>query len=225
MIFLNDIPGGLIVVFVFIGVVVLSSIGLFFLAKKIRNMVFNKRYDDNNTLKYFYAEDFENLDAEPIEFISEKNKIVGNIYRDTSLDKYKGVIVFSHGLGVGHNQYTTEIDHFAKLGFLVVSYDVSGTGKSEGKTIKGITTALYNLRDCLSFIERHSILSQYKKMVVGHSMGAYAANNVTRYNQNLVGVVSMSSFDVPYKLLSEEISLMNGMEIKALTHAFKIFLC
>ena len=24
---------------------------------------------------------------------------------------YKGVIVFSHGLGAGHNQYTTEIEN------------------------------------------------------------------------------------------------------------------
>lgn len=222
MIVLSGFPRELIFVFVVLGVIVLSFIGSFFLAKKIRDMVFKKRYDDNGTLKYFYAEDFVNLKAEPIEFVSNKNKIVGYIYSDATLETYKGVIVFSHGLGVGHNQYTTEIDHFAKRGYLVVGYDVSGTGKSEGKYINGITTALINLRDCLEFVESHPLLSQYKKMVVGHSMGAYAVNNVTRYNSNLVGVVSMSSFDIPYKLLSEEIALMNGFEIKILTKMFKI---
>lgn len=222
MIILNGFPKGLIFVFIILGVIILSLIASFFLSKKIRDMVFKRRYDDNGTLKYFYAEDFENLQVEPIEFVSEGNKIVGFIYSDYTLKEYKGIIVFSHGLGVGHNQYTTEIDHFAKRGYLVVSYDVSGTGKSEGKYINGITTALYNLRDCLSFIESHPVLFKYNKMVVGHSMGAYAANNITRYNQNLVGIVSMSSFDVPYKLLSEEIELMNGFEIKILTKMFKL---
>ena len=219
---LTTIPTELIVVLIVLGLMLISFFGLLFLAKKIRNMVFNKRYDDNNTLKYFYASDFENLVTEPIEFTSKGNKIVGHIYKDSTISEYKGVIVFSHGLGVGHNQYTTEIDHFAKLGFLVVSYDVSGTGKSEGKTIKGLTTALYNLIDALEFVESHPLLSNYKKMVVGHSMGAYAANNVTRFNQNLVGVVSMAGFDTPYGLLSEEIGLINGTEIKILRKLFKM---
>ncbi len=219
---LNGFPKGLIFVFIILGIIILSLIGSFALSKKIRNMVFKKRYDDNNTLKYFYAEDFQNLNAEPIEFVSRGNKIFGYIYSDSTLNEYKGVIVFSHGLGVGHNQYTTEIDHFAKNGYLVIGYDVSGTGKSEGKYINGITTALFNLVDCLNFVESHPILSKYNKMVIGHSMGGYAVNNITRYNQNLVGVVSLSSFDIPYKLLSEEIALMNGVEIKILTKMFKL---
>ena len=219
---LSGFPKGLIFVFIALGIIALSIIGLFLIAKKIRNMVFKRRYDDNGTLKYFYSEDFDNLSVEPIEFLSKGNKIRGFIYKDSTRVDYKGVIVFSHGLGVGHNQYTTEINHFAKNGYLVVGYDVSGTSRSEGKYIKGITTALYNLVDCLSFVEAHPILSTYKKMVVGHSMGGYAANNVTRFNQNLVGVVSLSSFDIPYKLLSEEIALMNGVEIKFFTRAFKL---
>ena len=219
---LSSLPTEIIVVLIVLGLMLISFFGLLFLARKIRSMVFNKRYDDNNTLKYFYASDFENLIAEPIEFNSKGNKIVGYIYKDSAKEDYKGVIVFSHGLGVGHNQYTTEIDHFAKLGFIVVSYDVSGTGKSEGKTIKGLTTALYNLKDALEFVENHPLLSKYKKMVVGHSMGAYSANNVTRYNQNLVGVVSMAGFDTTYGLLSEEIGLINGTEIKILRKIFKM---
>lgn len=218
---LSGLPGELIVVFVLLGVVLLALGGMLLLANKIRSLVFNRRYDDNNTLKYFYAEDFENLDIEPIEFVSKGNKINGYIYKDSTLNEYKGVIVFSHGLGVGHNQYTTEIDHLAKLGYLVIGYDVSGTGKSEGSSIKGITTALYNLDDCLTFVENHPILSKYKKMVFGHSMGAYAANNITRYNHELVGIVSISGFNTPYGLLGDEIAMANGMEIKALNNAFK----
>ena len=159
---LEGLPSELIFVIVVVGIILLSFVGLFALSCRLRGMVFNKRYDDNNTLKYFYAEDFENLVTEPISFISKKNKINGFIYKDSTIKEYKGVIVFSHGLGVGHNQYTTEIDHFAKRGYIVVSYDVSGTANSEGKTIKGLTTALYNLRDCLTFIEGHEELSKYK---------------------------------------------------------------
>lgn len=215
------LPSELIILIILIAIVLLAFIGMLLLANRIRGMVFNKRYDDNNTLKYFYAKDFENLVVEPIEFVSKGNTIKGFVYSDSSLISYKGVIVFSHGLGVGHNQYTTEIDYLAKLGYLVVAYDVSGTANSEGKSIKGITTALYNLDDCLKFVENHPVLSKYKKMVFGHSMGAYASNNITRYNHELVGIVSISGFDTPYGLLSDEITMVNGMEIKALTNAFK----
>lgn len=220
--FLQDISGGLIFIIVFACLFVLAAIGLFLIAKRIRGLVFNKRYDDNHTLKYFYASDFENLEAEPIEFISKKNKIKGLIYKNTTFDSYKGVIVFAHGLGAGHVQYTTEINHFAKNGYIVVSYDISGTGNSEGKTIKGVTTGLYNLIDCLKFVENNPSLSIYKKMVIGHSLGGYAVNNVTRFNSNLVGVVSLSGFDAPYKLISEEIGLANGTEISALRFMFKL---
>lgn len=206
-----------VVIAVFLLVVVL----LWVICKKIRDMVFNKRYDDNHTLKYFYAEDFENLVTEPIEFISKGNKIKGFIYKDSSLSNYKGVIVFSHGLGAGHVQYTTEIDHLAKLGYLVVAYDVSGTGKSEGKTIKGLTTALYNLDDCLTYVKSNPILSKYKIMVFAHSMGAYAANNITRYHKDLIGVVSLSGFNSTYELLNDEISMVYGSEIKGIKGIFK----
>ena len=73
---LQGFPAELIVVFVILGIILVCLVLVFLLAKKIRDMVFNKRYDDNNTLKYFYASDFENLEIEPIEFISNKNNLI-----------------------------------------------------------------------------------------------------------------------------------------------------
>ena len=167
----SSIPGELIALIVVVAIFLLALVAMIILASKIRGMVFNKRYDDNGTLKYFYASDFENLINEPIEFVSKGNKIKGYIYKDGTLKEYKGVIVFSHGLGVGHNQYTTEINHLAKLGYLVVGYDVSGTGKSEGKTI---TFGVKEVKDVPLWIDYviKNINKDAKILLGGVSMGA-----------------------------------------------------
>ncbi len=188
------------------GIILIIVAMLFLMAYKARSVIFNRRYDDNHTLHYFTAKDFENLEAEPYEFKSDKGQILrGFIYRSTSLNEYKGLLILSHGIGAGHLQYTSEIDYFAKRGYLVLGFDYTGCNLSEGKCLNGFAQPIIDLHYALEAIAKDEKLKNYKKVLYGHSMGAYTVNNITYFKHDIKGIVSLSSFDNTFDLMKEQI--------------------
>ena len=110
-------------------------------------LCFGENWEDN--LDRYY----EGLEVEPIEFKTNyNNNLRGYIYSYKN-DEYKGLAVVSHGLGVGHLQYTCEIEHFAKLGFKVIAFDNTGCARSDGKQINGLPQGIIDLKSCLEFIK------------------------------------------------------------------------
>ena len=91
---------------------------------------------------------------------SNETKLLGNIYY-YDYPTYKGVLIFAHGLGVGHLQYTHEINHFAKLGFKVVTYDNTGSAKSDGEATGGLPQGIMDLKSCLDFVRSRDDLKNY----------------------------------------------------------------
>lgn len=166
------------------------------IAKLILNIAFGKRCDGNPKLKYFTAKDFEGLNAKPIEFKSNKGQLLrGNIYTNEGIKEYKGLIVFVHGMGGGHLSYTTEINTFAKAGFIVMGYDNTGTFSSEGKNLSGFFQSVIDLKYALKFIEGNDKLNKYKISLVGHSWGAYTVCQILQFKPNVNAVVAMSGFN------------------------------
>jgi hypothetical protein len=201
----------------------LIALGCFiFVVCKIRSNVFSIRYDDKHTLKYFHAEDFPLLKATPIQFKSHQYLLKGYIYQKGNIDQYLGVIVFCHGLGPGHMQYTTEINYLCEHGYLVVGYDTRGCGESSGKKINGFTSALIDLDSCLSYVENDPFLKQYPLLVIGHSMGGYAVDNITLYPHQIKGIVSLASFNNPATCLYEELVHSTGSGNKLILFFFKM---
>lgn len=177
---------------------------LLLISKLILNMVFGKRCEGNPKLKYFTADDFEGLNAKPMEFKSNKGQnLRGNIYTNKQIKEYKGLIVFVHGMGGGHLSYTTEINTFAKAGFIVIGYDNTGTCSSEGKNLRGFFQSVNDLNYALKFIENDKELSKYSVSLVGHSWGAYAATQVLQFNHNIKSVVAMSGFNSSAKIICD----------------------
>ena len=162
-------------------------------SKVILNSIFGKRCEGNPNLKYFTVDDFEGLEAKEIEFKSNKNQILrGYIYTNKNIEEYKGLVVFVHGMGAGHLSYTTEINTLTKNGYKVISYDNTGTCKSEGKSLNGFYQAVYDLDSCLKFVENDEELSKYDVSLVGHSWGAYTVCNILDYNHRIKKVVAIS---------------------------------
>ncbi len=195
-----------------IGVIVLTIlviiyILMYILTKKIYNILFSKRLD-KTFLHFFTHNDFSSLEVEKIKFkSSNENTLRGLIYSYQS-EIYKGIIVVSHGLGVGHLQYTKEIEHFAKLGFKVLAFDNTGCAESEGEAINGLPQGIIDLKSCLEFIKTREDLKSYKKILFGHSWGGYSSINVlpfTKEEDNIVGVVTLgapyNSSEVFYDML------------------------
>ncbi len=174
------------------------------MAKLILNIVFGKRCVGNPKLKYFTADDFEGLNAQPIEFKSNKGQILrGNIYTYERIKEYKGLIVFVHGMGGGHLSYTTEINTLAKAGFIVVGYDNTGTCTSEGKNLKGFFQSVIDLKHALKFVEENDDLNKYSIELVGHSWGGYTVCQVLQFKTNIKAVVAMSGFNNSSKLICD----------------------
>ena len=177
---------------------------LLLLSKLILNSAFGKRCEGNPKLKYFTADDFEGLIAKPIEFKSNKGQLLrGNIYTNKHIKEYKGLIIFVHGMGGGHLSYTTEINTFAKAGFIVMAYDNTGTCSSEGKNLKGFYQAVIDLNYALKFVEKNSELNKYSIKLVGHSWGAYTVCQALQDKHNIKAVVAMATPNNVSKLICD----------------------
>lgn len=175
------------------------------LSKLVLNIAFGKRCEGNPKLKYFTADDFEELEiARSIGVKSNKGQTLrGNIYINKNIKEYKGLIVFVHGMGGGHLSYTTEINTLARAGFMVVGYDNTGTCLSEGKNLKGFFQSVIDLDHVLKFIEKDEELNKYPIELVGHSWGAYTVCQLLQFNHNIKAVVAMSGFNSSAKVVCD----------------------
>ena len=186
----------------------------YLITSKIYSFAFGKRLD-STPLHFFTKDDYEGLEASPIEFKSTNdNTLRGNIYY-YDYPTYKGVLIFAHGLGVGHLQYTHEINHFAKLGFKVVTYDNTGCAKSDGEATGGFPQGIMDLKSCLDFIKTRDDLKNYNKVLCGHSWGGYSTINVLPFvkeEDNVKCAVAMGapfcSTDALYEMVVRTSSLL-----------------
>lgn len=131
-------------------------------------------------------------------------------------------MVVSHGLGAGHLQYTTEIDFFAQKGYLVFAFDDTGCNLSEGEKINGLTQSLIDLDYALRFIRENDRLKDYRIVLFGHSMGAYAVSNVTSvYSGPISGIVALAPFKDEVSFLFEEFRALTNLKYKTVERLLK----
>ena len=192
-------------------IVIIIFMKLLLFAKLILNVIFGKRCEGNPNLKYFTANDFEELENQKIEFESNKGqKLRGYIYTNKRIEKYKGLIIFVHGMGAGHLSYTTEINTLAKAGYKVMSYDNTGTCMSEGKSLVGFYQAVIDLKYAIDFVNNNENLNKYDISLVGHSWGAYTVCQVLNFTSNIKSVVAFSGPNNSSKLICD---LMGGGKV------------
>ena len=188
-------------------VIILLLVALFALAIIILHTAgVNKRCEGDDNLKYLKAKNFDNLNALPISFKSDKQQTLnGFLYSSAKVDAYKGLIVFSHGMGAGHLAYTTEINYLAQKGYIVLAYDNTGTCTSEGKKIKGFAQGIIDLKYALDFVKTRDDLRDLSVLLVGHSWGAYSVSNVSALNPSveIKGIVAFSPFNSMNKLIRD----------------------
>ena len=191
---MNPLVSALAIIFT---IILVLFILIYLLTNKIYNIAFGNR-QDKTFLHFFTHEDYEGLNIEPIEFKSTNNNTLrGNIYL-YNYETYKGVVIFAHGFGVGHLQYTHEINHFAKLGFKVVTYDNTGSSKSDGDATGGLPQGIMDLKSCLDFVKTREDLKDYNKALCGHSWGGYSTINVLPFVQEEDHVLCAVAMGAPF---------------------------
>ena len=173
---------------------------------------FGVRCEGNSDLKYFTHEDFEDLDAKPVSFLSDRGqRLNGAVYTYRGVEP-SGLVIFAHGMGGGHLSYTTDIRTITKAGFAVLAYDNTGTMASEGRSLHSFYQAVKDLRAALNFVHGDKKLSEYKIVLAGHSWGAYTVCQALAFAEDQVaGVVAFSPPDSAARVICDNMSQAVGI--------------
>ena len=108
---------------------------------------------------------------EKIEFISEGIPLAGKVCRPIDLDKCKGIVIFTHGLGYCVKQYKINGEYFAKNGYLLLTYNLRGHAGTPGKW--SIDASVKDLVAAIDYLtQNYKFRSNERICVVGHSTGA-----------------------------------------------------
>lgn len=151
---------------------------------------FNKRMHGKKYYDDPKLEHFPNLKSEDFSFYSENNKLIGNILYHK--DKNDKIIIFANGINSNTFNYLSEINFLCSLGYTIYSYDNTGTCRSEGKSLRGMSQAVIDLNNCISAVKKEHPNKEI--ILVGHSMGGYAVCNAINYH-NIKKVIAIAPFD------------------------------
>jgi hypothetical protein len=185
---------------------VLLSVGSFVFVKHFYDDYF-RRLEAPKSTAYLRYGDVPERSPRVVHFESGKNTLAGYVFGEPN---DKGLVVISHGLGFGAEDYLAEALYFVDRGWRVFAFDNTGTYASEGSTEIGLPQSALDLDAALTYVESDAALGGLPVMLFGHSWGAYADTAVLKYDHDIVAVVSISGFNSPMGLLNEEMGRMVG---------------
>ena len=162
------------------------------------------------TYSYRYSHYKDKYPREKVSFKSGKNTLHGYIYGNGNNDK--GVIIFAHGIGAGHENYMTMLVKFVDRGWKVFAYDATASCTSEGRRTKGLAQSAIDLDKALDFAESDSRLKDLPHFVMGHSWGGFAAAAVLNFDHDVKACVTLSGYCDPMTELIEASEVMLGGE-------------
>jgi dienelactone hydrolase len=160
-----------------------------------------KRLDEPKYTGLLRYTDITGYDRTKVTFPSANNVLTGFIYGEKNS---KGLVVISHGLGYGAEDYLAETLYFVDHGWRVLAYDNTGTYNSQGNSQIGLPQSALDLDAALTYVENDPSLNKLPVMLFGHSWGGYAVAAVLNYNHPVSAVASISGFNSPNELLLEE---------------------
>lgn len=186
-----------------IGLITFSIITLIFLAIfLILHLAFHRRFDPNPHLKYFTIDDFPGVDFDEVSLKSRRGvNLKGGFYYDDRVQNQKKLIIFSHGIGAGHQAYTHLMMAYVSKGYLVFAYDNTGCAHSDGQSIRGIPQASEDLHDVLDYLAT-TTYQQYRWILMGHSWGAYTVLTLQRHMDKIDKIISLTPFNDVTEMLT-----------------------
>ena len=150
--------------------------------------------------EYFMAEN-PDLKAEDFSCLSDKGDLLRGIQLAARTGQPKGLIVLTHGYHRSIENYFPEAAAFARAGYMVIMFDGTGVGSSEGKGILGLPQHVLDMKTVLDRIEEDPELSRLPLLLYGHSWGGYAADTVFCLKQyNVRGIISVAAFNDPNEI-------------------------
>jgi len=179
-----------------------------FFSKKVKDYFKNTLYaraDDNGTVFYFSAKDFDGLNADPFEFLSRRNEKLRGYFYHYDVKYPDRIVVFEHGIGGGHRSYMKEIELLARHGYLVLAYDHTGCMESEGKDTNGLVQSLSDLDACIDALEASPATKDKRISVVGHSWGGFSALNICALHPKVDHIVAISGYISAKQIIKQKL--------------------
>lgn len=197
---------------VIIVVAILLAIVLIFIpgfSLLIYGTVFGVRYSTPDYVRQSCSS-FDGLKRDRYEYTSNEGQtIVGyNYYREDQ--DIKGIVIFAHGIGAGHNSYMDFFQYFTNYGYYVFAYDVTGNDESGGVAINGLPQGVIDLDYTIAFVENQPEFTGLPIVLFGHSWGGYSVANVLNFHPEVKAVCSVSGFNRSSDLLDAQGHSMVG---------------
>ncbi len=191
-----------------------------FLRKKLekiyRSVLFTRR-DIEDDIFYFSENDFPGLRKKEYSFKTGKGDTLNGWFYSYDGADTDRIIVFDHGLAVGHRSYFRDIETVAAKGYTVYTFDHTGCTESEGENIGGFVTSLSDLDACLTALKVD--FPEKKISVIGHSRGGYSTLNIPAYHPDIEHIVAISGFASVKDMQSQ---LVPGFAKKILAHLYSV---
>ena len=159
------------------------------------------RHDDTGSIFYFDYTDFEGLKKEPYCFTSKTGAKLDGAFYYYDNPRADKLVVFEHGMGVGHRPYMREIETICRAGYLVYSYDHEGTRNSEGASIRGFSGSLLDLDCCLDALKSSPYYDGREITVIGHSWGGLSTKNIVALHPEIKKIVAIAGLSSVEKTL------------------------
>lgn len=185
----------LIIAAALVGGFILFAINGIIVVDIVYSKIYPKRSDGVLVLNYPNYKDYPNLITEKISFKSGKNILRGFIVKNKNIDKYKSVVVLSHGIGAGHTYLLNLVDFICNEGYIVLAFDNTASGISEGKKVYSMVQSIKDLDFALKFKENNKELQGYPTYLLGHSMGGFAVLNILNKSHKIDKCCSIAGFN------------------------------
>lgn len=167
------------------------------LTMRIYNNTFGVRVETDNDFYAFIQHEKPTFERKQTLFISNEGQRLTGYFYGYFGGEFKGLICVAHGMGDGHNNYITEIEQFAAAGYLVFSYDGTGSNESEGDKLIGLSQSPIDLKYALDYLDSIEAISQLPLVLYGHSWGGFAVATVGNYEikNDIKAVISVAGFE------------------------------
>ncbi len=144
-------------------------------------------------------------------YAPDGQQIYGRVWAPPSGTNIQAVIILVHGMGEHSGRYQHFAEFFTDRDFAIVSFDLRGHGKSEGKRghVSNYEVLLSLVDRCLE--ESSKRFPGEKKFVYGHSMGGnIAISHTMMHNPRILGTIASA----PYLRTPMPISSFKLMQAK-----------
>lgn len=165
--------------------------------------VFGRRFTTNDDLGLMEYSDFDGLLMVEDSFTSNKGQTLrGGFFYTNETPTFKGLVVLSHGFGGGgYIWYLPQVAYLAQNGYLVYTFDKTGTDLSDGKDVRGLPQGIIDLQYALNHLRTTAQAQGLPILLYGHSWGGYSSCAILQDEKDIAAVASMSSFNSSQDML------------------------